>query len=428
LNASRKHHALECETLKAIREKKIAMESTNIIRLMIRILTNRANEHQLSVKTKDRKKSSKICFSDVCDLISHKERLPPQAIEEFRAVVEALRPVLHEAVLLPNDEHYLDLLMRIQCNAHSLYGAEDRSVYGFALFPVASMVNHSCTPNSFWTFVPQPAGAPIMEFRGITDIKTGQQIVYSYVNQYLPSLSRQQILLGSYFFMCDCRRCLEDKDDLYIDGLRCPKCAGPLYGGTCISCCFKIAEVDSKAYDEAADSVAQLARECSELLQTDPKACLAKLKGSLESECVQKLHQCHFLLLDMYFMGSRCARMTSDWESLRLFSDLALKCLENEKLSFPLACSPEVASIYTNLVESYLKLNASFAEDERYSKEVIHECFNKVLRIREICFGKSSDIYSRTKKSMESLGIAIDPESIAKKKSSKTKSKNKKKR
>jgi hypothetical protein len=85
---------------------------------------------------------------------------------------------------------------------------EDGSVdgkRGSAIFPIFSRINHSCVPNS--TYYLAKSHVPRLEVRAIQNIKCGEQIYISYVENGLPREKRQQMLSGHWGFACSCEAC-----------------------------------------------------------------------------------------------------------------------------------------------------------------------------------------------------------------------------
>ncbi|KAF4706844.1 hypothetical protein FOZ63_025515 [Perkinsus olseni] len=88
---------------------------------------------------------------------------------------------------------------------------EDRNRYltGTAVYPVASMFNHSCSPN-----VSRASLGDLTWFRTSTDVKRGQQLTISYIGTDLlcePRAVRQKHLARD--FCCSCPVCSEEGDD-----------------------------------------------------------------------------------------------------------------------------------------------------------------------------------------------------------------------
>ena len=109
---------------------------------------------------------------------------------------------------------------------------------GRALFPMFSLINHSCRANAKhtlyiknrWTRDKKNNLALLFLFRRIavqaqTDIKQGEEICINYVTFIIGTIMRQTKLQKNWYFKCSCERC-SDPTELgsHLSSLRCPKC------------------------------------------------------------------------------------------------------------------------------------------------------------------------------------------------------------
>lgn len=75
------------------------------------------------------------------------------------------------------------------------------------IFPLASMINHSCIPNAIRTF---SSNGSIMICHASQKIKAGNEIVWSYIPPTLPFMERRRTLKKRHGFVCKCQRCLSE--------------------------------------------------------------------------------------------------------------------------------------------------------------------------------------------------------------------------
>ncbi|XP_026478679.1 SET and MYND domain-containing protein 5 [Ctenocephalides felis] len=78
---------------------------------------------------------------------------------------------------------------------------------GSGLYKLQSTINHSCVPNAQITF---PFGNHKLVLESIRDIKKGEEICISYVDECVLNSSRytrQRILSENYIFICTCEKC-----------------------------------------------------------------------------------------------------------------------------------------------------------------------------------------------------------------------------
>jgi hypothetical protein len=104
------------------------------------------------------------------------------------------------------------LLFAIQCNAHSVVNDTGAAV-GLGLFPLTSMLNHSCRPNCVHQFLCTPGRPPRLVMRAVAAVAPGEELVYSYVALYQSTRARTEQLFRAYSFHCDCPRCVAADDD-----------------------------------------------------------------------------------------------------------------------------------------------------------------------------------------------------------------------
>nr|XP_060612740.1 SET and MYND domain-containing protein 4 [Anolis sagrei ordinatus] len=147
--------------------------------------------------------------------------------------------VLGEAVL----RHVLQL----QCNAQAVTtlrvsGCEavarhEEVTLATALYPVLSLLNHSCDPNTSLAF-----DGRTVAVRASRAIPRGQEILHCYGPHRcrMKPTERRQRLLAQYFFECRCPACAEEAGPESASGsslFRCPTCRAPMQGEGPFLCC-----------------------------------------------------------------------------------------------------------------------------------------------------------------------------------------------
>ncbi|KDO29553.1 hypothetical protein SPRG_05509 [Saprolegnia parasitica CBS 223.65] len=98
------------------------------------------------------------------------------------------------------------------------------------LFPVAAALNHACVPNCVATFRGRE-----LHLRALRPISPGDELTIAYTEVVAPTRARRLELATSYFFHCDCLRCMGSgscwaKKEPLLEGLGCSQsgCAGRL--------------------------------------------------------------------------------------------------------------------------------------------------------------------------------------------------------
>uniref|UniRef100_A0A7N0TKN4 SET domain-containing protein n=1 Tax=Kalanchoe fedtschenkoi TaxID=63787 RepID=A0A7N0TKN4_KALFE len=110
---------------------------------------------------------------------------------------------------------------KLACNAHTVCDGELRPL-GTGLYPVISIINHSCLPNAVLVFEGRTAVV-----RAIQHIPIGSEVMISYIETAGNTMTRQKALIEQYFFNCACPRCVKmgQSDDVIesaiLEGYRC---------------------------------------------------------------------------------------------------------------------------------------------------------------------------------------------------------------
>ncbi|NXB99749.1 SMYD4 protein, partial [Orthonyx spaldingii] len=141
-------------------------------------------------------------------------------------------------------EAMLRHMLQLQCNAQAItvmqeLGPGDGAVVNkkpvrlaTAFFPVLSLLNHSCCPNTSVSFSGTAATV-----RASQPIPSGQEVLHCYgPHQCRMRVAERQQLLSQYFFKCRCRACLEESESgvKSVVSIRnsfcCPKCRAQMQG------------------------------------------------------------------------------------------------------------------------------------------------------------------------------------------------------
>lgn len=118
-----------------------------------------------------------------------------------------LSEIAEESDLTLSEGEAFHLLLAIQSNAHRVKDEQTEQAVSLGLFPMTSMMNHSCDPNSFHSFCLRPNAPPVLTMRALKHISSGEELCYSYVPLYQSTAMRQAQLASAYSFTCSCLRC-----------------------------------------------------------------------------------------------------------------------------------------------------------------------------------------------------------------------------
>lgn len=95
---------------------------------------------------------------------------------------------------------------------------------GLVLHPLPALLNHSCEYNAVvrigkgWF---NSKSTTMIEVIPLRQIKSGEEVLVSYIDPNLPYSNRQQELQDRYFFTCQCPKCLQGSTtptDTFLDG------------------------------------------------------------------------------------------------------------------------------------------------------------------------------------------------------------------
>lgn len=182
--------------------------SLDTCRLIIRIAAIFLNEHPFSDIGIKIGKCNRI--KDVLELEACRLHFDFEARSMIIDTVQALEEIIDETLDYDDIEH---LIFAIGCNAHQIVNYKGDRL-GLGLFPMTSMLNHSCTPNSFHYFEFSNRNSPKLIMKALKPILPGEEICYSYVNLYQCTQLRRKQLLSAYGFDCSCSRCEFNEDIL----------------------------------------------------------------------------------------------------------------------------------------------------------------------------------------------------------------------
>ncbi|XP_072746541.1 SET and MYND domain-containing protein 4 [Anoplolepis gracilipes] len=132
-------------------------------------------------------------------------------------------------------------ILQLICNGHAITKinvtaddhenkllVEEQIRIATAIYPSASMMNHSCDPNIINSFLDQT-----LIVKAIKDIKEGEEVFHCYGVDFRRMLKadRQEILENQYCFTCNCKACTMSEYDNFMKrftAIKCPECSGPL--------------------------------------------------------------------------------------------------------------------------------------------------------------------------------------------------------
>ncbi|KAJ8773353.1 hypothetical protein K2173_028530 [Erythroxylum novogranatense] len=208
-----KLHRLECGALAKL-EKDKRKSVTPSIRLMIKLFLRKKLQTDKIIPT-----TATDNYSLVEVLVSHMKE-----IDEKQLVLYAQMANLVSWILQLSDVNIKEIaenFSKLACNAHTICDSELRPL-GTGVYPVISIINHSCLPNAILIFEGRSAVV-----RAIQPIPKGDEVTITYIETAASTVTRQKALKEQYFFVCTCPRCIKvgQRDDIeesaILEGYRC---------------------------------------------------------------------------------------------------------------------------------------------------------------------------------------------------------------
>ncbi|KAJ7513608.1 hypothetical protein O6H91_23G006300 [Diphasiastrum complanatum] len=227
------------------------------------------------------------------------------------------------------------LFCRFACNAHTICDEELRPL-GMGLFPVVSIINHSCEPNTVLLFEGKRAVV-----RALEQINVGSELTLSYIELGTSTESRRKALREQYYFTCNCPRCnhlgtgVVSLEDSILEGLLCKNkaCKGHLIsnkgsqkGLLCQLCGALVNENEaSKILAEAKEVL----RQASELASSGNHHSAARIKTEELKHLQEKLwHPSSVHLMWTHDNLLKICMSEQDWQSALDYCRLTIPAYE----------------------------------------------------------------------------------------------------
>lgn len=157
---------------------------------------------------------------EVGKLMSHLDsRSCDSDIRDIETVVDCILPALGDKYSREQLLTWAGVIMTNTASCNSVPGGEDVCI---GLFPVFSLLSHSCVANTR-----RETDGGRMKVIATIPIPAGAQILTSYKNPLLGSVSRRAHFPRVWYFHCECRRCCDPSElGSHLSSLSCGKCGG----------------------------------------------------------------------------------------------------------------------------------------------------------------------------------------------------------
>ncbi|KAG9485840.1 hypothetical protein GDO78_008753 [Eleutherodactylus coqui] len=223
--------------------------------------------------------------------------------------------LLHTLQLHCNAQAVFIIHEEYEESSSSLVESSKSSRLATALFPVLSLLNHSCDPNTSVSF----QGTSVM-VRASRSITKGEEVLHCYGphKSRINLEKRQKLLKDQYFFACQCEACTEEQrltEDNPCD-FCCPKCHSLLKVGKdelhCVnvSCAHWVRREDFLLRLQNLQRAVHKAQE--QLHNNNLDAAIRRLMSCL-SEGKEFLSQNHMLFGEIFDQLAQAEASKGDW-------------------------------------------------------------------------------------------------------------------
>ncbi|KAJ8501249.1 hypothetical protein OPV22_011801 [Ensete ventricosum] len=318
-----KIHQSECRALAALSEDRKKM-LTSTIRLMVRLILRKQLQSEQVIPT-----NAMDNYDLVATLESHISEIDEKQLVLYAQMANLVSLVLPSLEIdLKETTHNFS---KLSCNAHTICDGELRPL-GTGLYPVISIINHSCVPNSVLVFENRVAFVRAME-----PIAKGTEILISYIETAATIETRQKDL-KQYFFICTCSRCTKNsyeelEETATLEGYRCKdkKCSGFLIldsgkqSFTCQQCGLSR---DQQEIKEIASEIAQVLGKASVCLSSGHLSEGSTMYKIVEQLQLKLCHQCSLSLLQTRETLMKVLMELKDWKGALTYCRLTIPTYE----------------------------------------------------------------------------------------------------
>jgi len=144
-----------------------------------------------------------------------------EKIDEMTNQLESLSSDLEKHAEEDSEEDKTESALRI-FSGNSIQVCEVSSIYSSTeggLYYQISMLNHSCNPNSVWSWVKDDFRRKVV--RAVKTIKKGEEVVANYIDtenfNFGSKDYRRSVLLDKFGFVCRCSECNLDSQELELN-------------------------------------------------------------------------------------------------------------------------------------------------------------------------------------------------------------------
>ncbi|XP_022125928.2 histone-lysine N-methyltransferase SMYD3 isoform X2 [Pieris rapae] len=200
----------ECAKLKKVAPKVIPDAARLLVKIINRLKRGDGTSYKVFY-TRTSFRMWKDLMSHYSDLKKDKGRM-----EHFTSLCGVLYDFLND-MSLPNTVDLLGLYGRMVINSFTILDMDMNSI-GSGVYIAASIIDHSCNPNAVAIF----DGRKII-VRAIVDMPKfdWKKVRIAYIDLMKTPFERQKELLQTYYFLCQCEKCLNIEQLKYVHAAKC---------------------------------------------------------------------------------------------------------------------------------------------------------------------------------------------------------------
>lgn len=257
---------------------------------------------------------------------------------------------------------------------------------GMALFPLVSVLNHSCWPN----VTHHTDEKDRMVVRAIAPIEAGEEICDSYINIYQGRKGRQTDILQAYGFVCACPRCEGDDANSRVEEVLCERCgARMLQDDETHTGMFSCTQrgcghyKTQQAHDETMEKLLSLFSKGDQLFRK--QKCQTALMGweRLILDAKKVLGPCHAFFTGVLVAASNVSMVLGDWRKAETFISQAVQNAQS--------CLP----VHHPMLVPLLVHQALCMHGAGKSRTEVALPVSRASNIHEVCYGGSDALFRK---------------------------------
>ncbi|TGZ49030.1 Uncharacterized protein DBV15_10838 [Temnothorax longispinosus] len=264
-----------------------------------------------------------------------------------------------------------------------------------AIYPSASMMNHSCDPNIINSFLGQT-----LITKATRDIATGEEVFNCYGADFRRMLrrERQEKMEGQYCFKCTCTACtLPEYEDILkkFSAMKCPECSGPL-SDNCHSSMYCI-DCGAAVYENIYDFTLRQAQHHfakAEICIEEEKyeEALIKLKECLllRKDALYKYHEDIAATMDLM---AKVYAIMGQWLNSISYLEHSIVAIEERYGSWSIEVCNEINKL-TDICLQYLQEESNTSS--KFYKNVLKKTrryLNRAQEIIDLTYGPWNEVY-----------------------------------